>query len=267
MNNIHNIVEQHPSSVAQLFSKYGINKAVNAKNLSSAVVVYKQPFIDELEQLILLDDNYVVSEEYADDYVLMEDYSGRRFKARKRFEKALRRRGLLNAQRERYDVDELRTIKKGTVRPQYIEESIAELPEYMPVQDGEEYSEYAEYDILSGADGEEVKVKKVRKRKKGGAYEAGSVLNYDVKANRRSSKDIIDTAGNVIKAGADAAGAIAGAVGAGKAAKGGGSYSVADSADSGAKPSFFTKYKAYIIGLIAVIVIGGAAVLMLKKKK
>ena len=50
--NLQNIAAQHRASVGLVFSKYGINAPVTPESIQSAVIVYKEQFIQDVERAV-----------------------------------------------------------------------------------------------------------------------------------------------------------------------------------------------------------------------
>ena len=58
-NEIRTIAEQHPESVALVFEAYGIRAESTPRNLSNAVKIFKQPFVQSLQHAISEESNFL----------------------------------------------------------------------------------------------------------------------------------------------------------------------------------------------------------------
>lgn len=289
MNNIKKIVEQHPKSVAQLFSMYGIDKAVTEKNFAAAVVTYKRAFTNDLLNLIA--QNTASGYEGADsmdgsdgdEWDVYEDYRGRRRRSRRRNRRRFKRlqesvpEGTFeqlepqgesggfkhfmkkNGEQVAISQQDFEHIPNASINIDELEARNKAFSEGEPVDE-------EDTDGFDGMEGKFIESARGRKKEKA-TYGAGGVKDFDVKASRRDTSKILDTIGKVGGVAADLAGKGIGLyqqVKGGQAGQGGGGG--ADGSGAPGEQSFFAKYKIVIIGGAVLVVIVIGALVMSRKK-
>jgi hypothetical protein len=269
-SNVKNFIEQHPESVAQVFSMYGIKSPVNEKSLASAIVVHKSEFLKDLTNLIAQNSFDGIEGSEAMDGIegtdsingvdVIESYGGRRHKAKRKH------RHRVLAQMPEAKILVPSPLLDDNIR--LIEQSASNMPTGYQAQISRQ--EFQSLPVLSFPEMEGEEMESVRGKKKEFTY-GKDLPNYDAGDKRRKANDTIgiiskglDAAGNVISKGVGIAGQIKGL----KDAKG---NPIPDSAGDGApapeKGFDFKKYAPYIIGGVAVVIVLGVAVYFLTKKK